>query len=228
MTSLLNKSFVNKLPWVDVPADGLEDLFVTKGVHQHVEKNGLVKQAQDVNEYLYYLKRGLCYNYTINSDGAKNINRLLTHGSIFGEVTSVVTPNGASLTYTQSVVDSDIYVLKYSDFLDAIYGKKELVHFALEFYAWRVGAYNLSIFIRNTFSIEQRIAHLLISICDDTGQSGCQKLLFDLTHQQIAELIGVSRETVTRILSKWRKMNLTSGEGELRIDAHKLKQILQS
>nr|WP_321456086.1 Crp/Fnr family transcriptional regulator [uncultured Cohaesibacter sp.] len=231
MTDLLNKSFVSRLPWLDVPATKLEDLFEANGAHRRIHKGGVVKHAQEPNEYLHFLKSGLCYNFTINDEGAKNISRLLTPGSIFGEVTSVVGPNGASLTYTHAVVDSDIYMIKYSAFLDLIVGDKDLVHYALESYAWRVGAYNLSIFIKNTFSIEQRIAHLLISISDDSSdqsEDGLRKLYFQLTHQQIGEMVGVSRETVSRTLSKWKKMHLTSGQGELTINVTRLKQVLQS
>lgn len=64
-----------------------------------------------------------------------------------------------------------------------------------------------------TDSVEQKLARFFVPLC--TMRNGCRApihLALDLTHEDISQRIGVSRETVTRLLSRFKKrgiLNLT-------------------
>ncbi|NJN59200.1 MAG: Crp/Fnr family transcriptional regulator [Leptolyngbyaceae cyanobacterium SL_5_9] len=65
--------------------------------------------------------------------------------------------------------------------------------------------------------VEDRLRHLLLLLKQEVGQpaAGGTRLTVRLTHQQLANTIGTTRVTVTRLLSQLRE------EGWLTIDRHR-------
>jgi CRP/FNR family transcriptional regulator len=64
-------------------------------------------------------------------------------------------------------------------------------------------------------SVPERLARLLLGWSDESGQkperpSSCR---LSLTHEQIGEFIGASRETVTRTLSIFKNQHLVAQHG---------------
>lgn len=225
---MINSSFLRSMPWMDKPAHNLENLFVTYGTKHVYKKDSVFKDANVKNENLYYLLSGFCYTFTTGERGEVNISRLLTKGSVFGEVTSVL--RGAhSLTHTKAVSCSTVYSLKYEKLLDLITCDKELVNAVIEMYAWRVGAYHISVYVKNTFSNEQKLALLFMSMYDNSPVDSFFTLPFSFTHQQIGELVGLARETVSRLLSRWReKEYIRTEKNTISILPSKLQDILKS
>nr|WP_319512883.1 Crp/Fnr family transcriptional regulator [uncultured Cohaesibacter sp.] len=221
---MLTKSFIENMPWIDEPAHELEGVFLEQGVRHFYAKDQIFKYSEENNEDIFFLSKGFCYTFTVNSNGTSNINRLLTPGSIFGEVSCVL--DAPSLTQTTAVEDSIVYTLKYRKLLELVAGHADLIHSLLKAYAWRIGAYNISIFVKNTFSNEQKIALLYISICNKKDQGNYKSIPFSLTHQLIGELVGVSRETVSRVLSKWKKSGMIRTGNTPQINVDQLRKIL--
>lgn len=63
-------------------------------------------------------------------------------------------------------------------------------------------------------SAEEKLARLLLSWCEN-GSEGVEgvRLKVAMTHEQIAQLIDISRETVTRLLSSLRARNIIRVQG---------------
>jgi len=59
-------------------------------------------------------------------------------------------------------------------------------------------------------SIQQRLAHLLVRLGDELGEPTSAGIRLDslLTHEEIAQMIGSSRETVTRSLSTLKRKGI--------------------
>src|SRR5690348_3401272 len=66
-------------------------------------------------------------------------------------------------------------------------------------------------------SSEGKLARLMISWCSKqvNGQAGNVRIRCPLTHEEIAQMIGSSRETVTRLLGTFRKRQLIDWEGSI-------------
>ena len=73
----------------------------------------------------------------------------------------------------------------------------------------------------------QRLARTLLQLVRNAGPGNEVRAPFTLTHQQIAEMIGSSRETVTRLLSGLRHRGVIEIEGSLLIvhDREALRQL---
>ncbi len=59
----------------------------------------------------------------------------------------------------------------------------------------------------NFKNASQRIKMLLLTLSFDRGEKTAEGITLNikLTHQNIADMVGLTRETVTRVLDKWRK-----------------------
>jgi len=76
---------------------------------------------------------------------------------------------------------------------------------------------------------EQKVAALLLRLCEkeSTAASGSCEIETALTHQEMADLVGVSRETLTRSLGELRRAGLIeTGRRWLKVtDAQRLKDL---
>ncbi|MFI5089257.1 MAG: Crp/Fnr family transcriptional regulator [Terriglobales bacterium] len=73
----------------------------------------------------------------------------------------------------------------------------------------------------------QRLARTLLQLVRNSGPGNEARAPFSLTHQEIAEMIGSSRETVTRLLSGFRHKGMIEMEGSTLIvhDREALRQL---
>jgi CRP/FNR family transcriptional regulator len=63
-------------------------------------------------------------------------------------------------------------------------------------------------------SAGERLARFLLDLCTDQAEKpGEIRLTLTLTHEEIAQMIGTSRETVTRAFGEFRKKNLIQVRG---------------
>ncbi len=63
-------------------------------------------------------------------------------------------------------------------------------------------------------SSSQRVARLILEWSqDDSGLSPAHGIKVALTHDEIAQIIGMSRETVTRTLATFRKQGIADLHG---------------
>ncbi len=64
-----------------------------------------------------------------------------------------------------------------------------------------------------TNSPAERFAKLLLSWIDSENGSGLQQVKLTLTHEEIGEMIGTTRETVSRLFSDFKKQQLVELKG---------------
>ena len=62
-------------------------------------------------------------------------------------------------------------------------------------------------------SASDKLAKLLLDWCRKSGDAGVARIRMGFTHEEIAEMIGTSRETVTRMLKMLRDRGLIRFEG---------------
>ncbi len=64
------------------------------------------------------------------------------------------------------------------------------------------------------FTASEKLARLLLSLSQSSKTEECEtNVLFSLTHEEIGEFIGATRETVSRALSKFRDCHLATFNG---------------
>ena len=71
-------------------------------------------------------------------------------------------------------------------------------------------------------SASERLARFLLDLCAENHKEECQiKLTLTLTHEEIAQMIGASRETVSRLFADFKKKRLLQVKGSTLIIMNK-------
>ncbi len=152
---------------------------------------------------------------TADSREGKSITlRLVRAGQVLG-LSSVVANNPYPVN-AATVVPSQVSFIPRQQFLEFLRNYTEVSlrvaeHLSMELHkAWQQ-ARQLAL----SPSAASKLAQLLLSLAENgTGtKTAALKISLSMTHQDIGEIIGVSRETVARLLSEFRERGLLRAEG---------------
>lgn len=78
----------------------------------------------------------------------------------------------------------------------------------------RIGEMNDRVMEMATLHVEQRVAHALLRLVNQSGRKvdGGIKIDFPLTRQDLSDMTGTTLHTVSRLLSAWEKQGLVKSE----------------
>lgn len=151
--------------------------------------------------YLYYIHSGLAKLEKTTAEG-KKINISLHHrGDLLGEIGSE-----QHLFAAKVMKDTEIGLIKVKDIEQLLYRSGE---FALEFTRWlgyiqRLNQLKLRDLLLNGKS--GALASILIRLSNSYGIQYAEGMILDiyLTNADLADFLGMSRESVNRLLNGWK------------------------
>lgn len=138
----------------------------------------------------------------ITSDGKETILAFIDEGEIFGELALLgEVPRGE---YAEAVADSQILMIPQEDILWLMEQRSDLALSITKLVGWR--RRRVENRLRNILflSSRDRMVHMLLELIDSHGdrRGDVCEIRLPLTHQDLASLIGLTRETVTVILGQ--------------------------
>lgn len=156
----------------------------------------------DAGEVLFILKAGSVSLYRVTEDGRKIVTSTVKAGSIFGEMALL----GQEMpdTYAEALEDCTICVMSREDVIRLLGKYPSIAVRLLDHLAARLREAEQRVADVAYLPVRQRVAGTLLRL----EQDGVVRL----SHQDLAEVVGSHRETVTRILSQLRS------EGVLTLD----------
>lgn len=161
---------------------------------------------------VYVLCQGQVKLLAMNSDGRVLILKIAKPGEGLG-LNSAVTGKPYELT-AEVLQASQLIFIARSDYLKFITDHTDAClqlgrHLSRDCQI----AYDLARSIGLCQPISGRLAGLLLKSSKAVGRDGPVRVKLGLTHEELAELIGTSRETVTRTLSEFKKERLIEVNG---------------
>ena len=177
---------------------------------------------EDTCEHLYLLSEGGVELYRLTSEGKRIVTRRIPPGSMFGIMGLLgQTVQGS---FAETTKDSTVYVISREDILEFLVRKPELVLHILEAVGKRLCLIEERLVEILYRPISIRLAHFLLTNADPV--SG---VLNNITHEEIGDIIGGVRQTVTEALSHMRKQGLIlTGLKKIQIiDRRRLEKIVQ-
>jgi len=163
---------------------------------------------------VFVLCRGAVKLSISSGDGKTLITRIAQHGECLG-LSSVLTGN-AYKSSAETIEPSQVNFIKREDFVRflqehtaACASSSRQLSIQCEADADHIRALGLS------HSAAEKLAHLLLSWATENGKpvDNGTRLQLLMTHEDISQLIGTSRETVTRLLKEFREKNIVSIKG---------------
>jgi len=154
---------------------------------------------------VYVLCQGRVKLMTTNRDGKTLILRIVQPGEILG-LQSMVTGKPYDLT-VETLQPSQLAFISRADFLRFIKEHADgCLHVTQQLSNECQSAYEMVRSIGLSHSVSEKLARLLLQWCADGRViQNSIRLKVSLTHEEMAQLIGTSRETVTRTLGELKK-----------------------
>ena len=161
---------------------------------------------------VYLVCQGRVKLLTANSEGKTLILKIGEPGEVLG-LQSVVSGRPHELT-VETLQPSQLAFIAREDLLVFLkqYGEACL-HAAQHLSRDCQSAYELIRSIGLSHSVSERLARLVLQLSGTAGGNGEDRVKVALTHEEIAQLIGASRETVTRTLGDFKKHKLMEFKG---------------
>jgi CRP-like cAMP-binding protein len=214
-------SLLDELPMEDLQI--IDDLSEMKPV----KKGTLILSPEKPIEALFFLKKGQVRLYRMNQNGKQFTVDILVDGNIFGE------------TSTMSLTDDQIYAEAMIDTYLCILGKYEFENFIESNPKIAIKFINiLSMRLKELYSLSEKIAlgdvkyrllYLLLKLSEKTGRrkNEWQTIEMKLTHQDVANMIGSTRETTSAIISQLKKDGFIKKGLRLSINVEKASEVLE-
>ena len=179
----------------------------------------VVLEGDDSVQALYLIATGSVQVYMTGIDGRETILSFLERGDFFGEMSLIDgEPRSASVRTT---TDATLLVIHRDSFLSLIRKSPEIAMGLLSELCKRLRKANKQIGSLSTMSVSGRVAGTLLNLMQERGMrirtdNGNMVTVIHNrpTQQQLADMSGTTRETVSRICSLLVKTNAIAMTGK--------------
>jgi CRP/FNR family cyclic AMP-dependent transcriptional regulator len=167
----------------------------------------------DPGDRLYVITDGKIKLGRTSPDGRENLLAILGQGEMFGEL-SLFDPGPRTATAT-AVTDTVLKGLGHSDLQPWLTGRPEVATQLLKALARRLRKTNEHMADLVFSDVPGRVAKQLLDLARRFGQQTDEgvRVTHDLTQEELAQLVGASRETVNKALADF------ASRGFLRLEA---------
>ncbi|MRG87588.1 Crp/Fnr family transcriptional regulator [Salinibacillus xinjiangensis] len=179
-----------------LPMDDLK-IFSSYIDHQEIRKSNLIQTPETTKNGLFFVKEGAVRIYGINKDGRMFTHSLLGPYSTYGTLRSFSL--GTENVYIETISDVHLCSVSEADFHVLLKEYPSLIYKAMELLSDRLREREKMLEIIATGSVREQMMHLLFSMADTYGKKGQSfvDIPFPLSHQEIANMLGVTREAVS-------------------------------
>jgi len=168
-------------------------------------RNEIILQEEETTEFMYIVLFGKVKVVQITEEGKEILLAIHQSNDFFGELSLI--DGRTSAATVLATKDSLVAIISKKNFYSLIFGQKKVLENLLRILCSRLRESWKRVHILNFRNAPQRIRMLFIFLSNETGKETQGGILLNdkLTHQEIADMTGLTRETVTRVLNKWRR-----------------------
>ena len=166
-------------------------------------KGSVIVFEDDPGDALYLVAKGQVKVVLIGEDGREVILSVLGEGNFFGEM-SLIDEKPRSATVI-AMVDSAVLVLRREDFQARLRTSPEIAIALLRELSRRLRRADEKIGSLVLLDVSGRLADLILRLAEEEGGDRITK---KLTHNVLAQMIGSSRETVSRTMRDFTEREL--------------------
>ena len=206
-------SLLRQVPLFEGLDDEQLDAIALVTITRRFDKHQVIILAEEEGDALFIISSGQVKVSIVSEDGREVILSLLGTGSVFGELSLLDgKPRSANVVATEN---TGLYMLRRSDFLQLVYKVPQIAVGLLAELAARLRKTDRKIEGLALLDVTSRISETLLQLADEHGTETDDGVLLKSrpTHQQIANMSGTTRETVSRVLKRLEKQGYISTEG---------------
>ena len=165
-------------------------------------KDNVIILAEEEGDTLFILKKGQVKVSIVSEDGREVILSLLGSGSVFGELSLLDgKPRSANVV---AIEETDLLMLRRTDFIQLIYKTPQIATALLAELATRLRKTDRQIEGLALLDVTSRISDTLLQLAAEQGVETVDGVTIHSrpTHQELANMSGTTRETVSRVLKR--------------------------
>jgi len=212
----MKTDFIRRIPLfatlTEAEFKSLEHIFVLRSYR----KNQVIFLEEDTGNYMYVVIAGKIKITKSTAGGKETLLAIHRAGDFFGEMALL---DGKTSPATVSAIeDCKIASVGKSDFNNLLMRNEKIVHQIIQVLCARLRQVWGQIQSLNYSSADSRIRSGILQLAKRHGVPDTRGIIVDLkiTHQELAEMVGTSRETVTRTVARLQK------QGIILIDARRI------
>lgn len=176
--------------------------------HKEYSKGNTIFIEGDTANTLYFINEGKIKLYKYTKDGKEQILHVLSEGDFFGELELIKLSKHRF--NAKAIVDSKICTLTKDEMKKIIIRNPEIGIKLLETVAERLAKVERLVQNLATNNVDSRMAYLLIDLAEKYGTNIGKNISIKLplSREEMANYIGVTRETISRKLKKFEDERL--------------------
>jgi CRP-like cAMP-binding protein len=196
------------------------------GSRKAYTKNDVILMEEDAGTALFVIVKGKVKVSRNSNDGREVILTILGESDFFGEMAIL---DGLTRSATVTAIDeSELFLIQRNDFLNLLYEHPEVSVALLQELTRRLRNADMKIKALSLKDAEGKVATVILQLADDIGKikQGVVEIEKLPLQQDLANMAGTSRETISRTLHSFAKKGYVEMEGnKLRIlDYEKFKE----
>lgn len=212
--SAVNTEVVKRAPLFVGLDDDASSALLSSTVSARLERGEDLFREGDPGDRLYIIAEGKIKLGRTSSDGRENLLAILGPGEMFGEL-SLFDPGPRTATAT-AVAETQVVGLGHDDLDEFLTSRPQVALTLLKALARRLRRTNDTLADLVFTDVPGRVAKALLDLASRFGRpldGGGVLVMHDLTQEELAQLVGASRETVNKALADF------ATRGWLRLEA---------
>ncbi len=202
MTSMRREAIesLQSIPLFSKVGDSDLEALASRLIERRYPKQSTIVEEGLAGDYMYVIREGRVKVVKSSDDGREKIMDFLEEGSFFGEMSLLdQQPRSASVETLEPV---RLLALSRADFLDVLRRSPDLALSVIQVLTHRLRETDEQASSMSFQRVKERTRSLFERIARDPASDESGRMTPTLTHQQIADMIGTSRETVTRVIKQ--------------------------
>lgn len=180
-------------------------------IERRFPRNTTIVEEGLAGDYMYVIREGRVKVTKLSEDGREKILEFLDAGSFFGEM--ALLDRAPRIASVKTLKPVRLLALSRSDFLNLLRKSPDLTLSVIQELCKRLRTVDDQASALSFQRVKDRTKGLLERLARDPHEEG-GRVTPPLTHQQMADMIGTSRETVTRVLKELKQEGWLRQEGK--------------
>lgn len=188
-------------------------MFEKRTVMREVRRKEVLYLPGDAGDRIYLLKRGVVKISGLLEDGREVILALLKRGEVFGE--EAVLDDARRDHMAEAYEDALLCIINRSDFMEVMRRYPDMAFKVTKLLGLRLRTFRMRVETLLFKGAPARLAQTLLELAGEHGVKDATGILLPLKLSQtdLANLIGVTRESVNLALADFRRQGLVEMQG---------------
>jgi CRP-like cAMP-binding protein len=179
-------------------------------IERRLPRNTTIVEEGLPGDYMYVIREGRVKVTKLSEDGREKILQFLECGDFFGEMALLDSAPRSATVKTLS--PTRVLALSRAAFLDVLQSHPPIAMVVIRELARRLRETDVQASSLSFQRVEERTRGLLERLAREPRDG--RRATPPLTHQQIADMIGTSRETVTRVIQRLKQDGWLTQDGK--------------